>query len=275
MKRPTPAALLIDLDGVIIHGDRALPGAGELLRRLAGRPHAFVTNNPIRTPAEICDRLESLALPRPDPDRVVTSALATARYLSQWRPGFHYYAVGAEGLDIALRDVGTADPVAADVVVVGEGPGLDYETLTIGVNLILKRGARLVATNPDTTVDDTLDGHHRVLPGGGALVAPFAAATGVTPTVIGKPEPLLFEIGADLLGVPAARCLMLGDRPDTDIEGARRLGMWTALVRTGRFPPGATLERGGLSPDYDMDGLPALIEVLDRRHPGILGGSSA
>jgi len=271
MSRPAPRALLIDLDGVILHGDRALPGARELLQRISDRPHAFVTNNPIRTPEEISDRLAACGLPRSDPGRVVTSALATARYLDHWRPGFRYYAVGAGGLDAALREYGHADPVHADVVVVGEGAGLDYETLTIGINLVLGRCARLVATNPDTTVDDTLDGVHRILPGGGALVAPFAAATGVTPTVIGKPEPLIYEMALRLLGVPACSCLMLGDRPDTDIEGARRLGMWTALVRTGRFPPGAALQPERLVPDYDARDLGRLIAMLDRNHPTLLG----
>lgn len=211
-----------------------------------------------------------MGLPRPDPSRVVSSSLGTARYLAQWRPGFRYFAVGAEGLDAALREYGYADPVHAEVVVVGEGRGLDYETLTTGINLVLGRGARLVATNPDTTVDATVDGRHLVLPGGGALVAPFAAATGVIPTIIGKPEPLLFEMALQLLGIPAAACLMVGDRPDTDIEGARRLGMWTALVRTGRFPPGAVLEHGHLAPDFDADDLLQLIGQLDRDWPGLL-----
>jgi NagD protein len=270
MGRPAPRALLIDIDGVILHGARALPGAADLLGRLPGRPHAFVTNNPIRTPEEISERFVTSGLPRPDPARIVTSALATARYLAHWRPGFRYFAVGAGGLDAALREYGRADDLHADVVVVGEGPGLDYDTLTTGINLVLQRCARLVATNPDTTVDDTRDGRHLILPGGGALVAPFAAATGVTPTVIGKPEPLLYEMALRLLGVPAGSCLMVGDRPDTDIEGARRLGMWTALVRTGRFSPGAVLTPGRRVPDYDVRGLSRLMALLDHDHPGLL-----
>lgn len=270
MSRLPPLALLIDMDGVLYHGERPLPGGRELLERLGDRPHVFVTNNPIRTPGEVADGLAALGLPRPAPERILTSALATARWLSHLKPGFRYFAVGAAGLDAALREVGEPDAHNADVVVVGEGPGLDYEKLTTGINLILGRGARLVVTNPDHTVDGVRDGHHLVLPGGGALVAAFAVATGVTPTVVGKPEPLLYEMALEQLGCPAACCLMIGDRPDTDIAGAERLGMWTALVRTGRFPPGRSWNPEMPRPDFDVDNLPALLMALDRAFPELL-----
>jgi NagD protein len=268
--RIPPQSLLIDLDGVLFHGDRALPGAEVLLRRLDRCPHCFLTNNPIRTPTEVADALAAMGLPRPAPERILTSALATARWLGHVKPRFRYFAVGAAGLQAALREVGEPDARHADVVVVGEGPGIDYESLTTGINLILGRGARLVATNPDTTVDGLRDGCRIVLPGGGALVAPFAAATGVTPTVIGKPEPLLYEMALEQLGCRAGRCLMIGDRPDTDIAGAERLGMWTALVRTGRFTPGAAWSLDMPAPDFDVTGLSDLIDALDRTFPGLL-----
>jgi HAD superfamily hydrolase (TIGR01450 family) len=212
-----------------------------------------------------------MGLPRPSPERILTSAQATARWLSHWKLDLRYFAVGAPGLHAALREVGTADERRADVVVVGEGVGIDYESLTIGINLILGRGARLVVTNPDTTVDGTWGGEPMVLPGGGALVAPFAAATGITPTVVGKPEPLLYEMGLEQLRCPAGRGLMIGDRPDTDVAGAKRLGMWTALVRTGRFPPGAPWTFEMPRPDFDVTTLPHLLDVLDHAFPGLLG----
>lgn len=271
MKRSSLRALLLDLDGLLIQGERALPGARALLERISATPHAFITNNPIRGPEQIADHLESIGLPPVDPTRIMTSALATARWLGQVRPGFRYFAVGAPGLDDALRTVGTQDPERADVVVIGEGPGLDFDQLTIGINLILSRGARLIATNPDPTVDEVRGGVHRVLPGGGALVAPFAAATGVTPTIVGKPEPLLYEMAIDRLGVSANECMMVGDRPDTDIAGGTRLGMWTALVRTGRFPPGCPWPSGMPPPDYDTDTLEDLIAALERDFPTLLG----
>jgi HAD superfamily hydrolase (TIGR01450 family) len=271
--RPVPSALLLDLDGVLFHGQRALPGARELLEGIAGTPHAFVTNNPIRTPGEIARRFADIGLPSPDPALIVTSALATARWLDHVKPGFRYFAVGAGGLDLALREVGTPDAEAADVVVVGEGPGLDFDSLTTGINLILGRGARLVGTNPDATVDAFRDGRRLVLPGGGALIAPFTIATGVTPTIVGKPEPLLYEMALERLDCPANQCLMIGDRPDTDIVGAERLGMWTALVRSGRFPSGCRLPAGLRGPDFDVGGLPELTGLLKSRFPGLIGPS--
>ena len=258
------------MDGVLFHGDHPLPGSQSLLHRIAGLPHCFVTNNPVRTPGQVAEAFARMGLPRPSPDRILTSALATARWLAHLKPGFRYFAVGAGGLDAALAQFGIADALEADVVVVGEGAGLDFERLTTGINLILGRGARLVATNPDTTVDGVREGRHCVLPGCGALVAGFVAATGVTPTVIGKPEPLLYEMALEQLGCGAARCLMIGDRPDTDIAGAERLGMWTALVRTGRFPPGRPWTPGLPMPDFDTPDLDHLIAALDGRFPGLL-----
>jgi HAD superfamily hydrolase (TIGR01450 family) len=270
MHRCAPQALLLDMDGVLYHGDHLLPGALELLAAIAHRPHLFVTNNPVRTPQEVAQHLQGLGLPRPDPEHILTSAQATAHWLVRTKPGFRYFAVGAAGLHQELERVGTPDTRLSDFVVVGEGPGLDYAQLTIGINLILGHGARLVATNPDNTVDAVRDGRHLVLPGGGALVAPFAAATGVTPTVIGKPEPLLYQMALERLGCGAGECLMVGDRPDTDIAGAARLGMWTAMVRTGRFAPGAPWPDGLPRPDWDVESLVDLTTALRARWPGWL-----
>jgi NagD protein len=265
-----PSALLLDMDGVLFHGDQALSGAAEMLAAVATAPHLFVTNNPTRPPQEVADHFAFVGLPRPDPGRILTSAQATADWLARTKPGFRFFAVGSDGLHRELERVGTPDAKEADFVVVGEGPGLDYEQLTIGINLVCRHGARLVATNPDSTVDAVRDGQHLILPGGGALVAPFAAATGVTPTVIGKPEPLLYKMAIQRLGCTAEDCLMVGDRPDTDIAGAARLGMWTALVRSGRFAPGAPWPDGLPRPDLDLPDLPALIAALHRRWPGWL-----
>jgi HAD superfamily hydrolase (TIGR01450 family) len=256
-------ALLLDMDGVLYHGVTPLPGARALLERIAPMPHLFVTNNPIRTPEQVAERLARMGLPRPAPETILTSAEATASWLAREKPGFSYFAVGAEGLHIALQAVGREDMERADFVVVGEGPGLDFESLTTGINLIVKRGARLVVTNPDTSVDDSVGGEHRILPGGGALVAPFSAASGVGPVVIGKPRPALFEMALKRLGCRAERCLMIGDRPDTDIAGAVTYGLRAALVRSGRFAPGEPWPGELPRPDWDVDDLAALTDLLD------------
>jgi len=251
------------MDGVLYHGDAPLPGAADLLRRIAAVPHVFVTNNPRRSPAQVAARLGAMGLPRPDPAMILTSAQATAERLALQRPGFSWFAIGEDGLEAELAKVGTRDPVDADFVVVGEGPGIDFDSLTIGINLVLERGARLVVTNPDASVDDTSGGRHRVLPGGGALVAPLAIACGVEPLVIGKPEPALFRMACHRLGLAPEHCVMIGDRPDTDIAGALRVGMRAALVRTGRFRRGAAWPDDVPRSDWDLPDLPDLLRALE------------
>ena len=191
-------------------------------------------------------------------ESILATAQATATWLADQQPGFRYFAIGAGDLHAALSAVGREDAAHADFVVVGEGPGLDYESLSIAINLVLKQGARLVSTNPDANVDAMVDGVHRVLPGGGALVAAVAVATGVQPTVIGKPNPLLFRLALASLGLQPGQCIMVGDRPDTDIAGALALGMRTALVRTGRFGVADALPES-VHPDWDVADLAALI----------------
>lgn len=255
-------AVLLDMDGVLYHGEKAIPEALAFMAAIEHLPHAFITNNPILAPYAVADRLERLGFRRPDEAQIITSAEATALWLSQQKANFRYYAVGAEGLHIALRQHGVEDSLAADFVVIGEGAGIDYETIATGVNLIHKQGARLVCTNPDHSVDAHHNGQHRVLPGGGALVAPFAIAAEVEPLFIGKPHPLLYQIAMDRLGVIAEQCLMVGDRPDTDIAGAAALGMQTALVRTGRFLPAAPMPENLPLPDWDVEGLDQLLRLF-------------
>ena len=252
-------AILLDMDGVLYHGEKAIPEALGFMATIEHLPHAFITNNPILPAQAIADRLERLGFRRPDEQQIITSAEATALWVSQQKAGFRYFAVGAEGLHIALRQHGVEDVESADYVVIGEGAGIDYEAIATGVNLIIKQGARLVCTNPDHSVDAFVDGKHCVLPGGGALVAPFAIAAEVEPVFIGKPHALLYEIAMARLGVLPEHCLMVGDRPDTDIAGAAALGMKTALVRTGRFHPGAPLPEGLALPDWDVESLGQLL----------------
>ncbi|MCG8053307.1 MAG: HAD-IIA family hydrolase [Candidatus Thiodiazotropha endolucinida] len=260
--KPAINSLLLDMDGVLYHGEKAIPDALDFMRRVGELPHAFITNNPILPPVRVADRLEGMGFKRPDERQIVTSAEATALWLARQKPDFRYFAVGAEGLHLALQAQGREDSLQADFVVIGEGPGIDFESITIGTNLILKQSAQLVCTNPDHSVDAHHEGSHRVLPGGGALVAPFAIASGKQPVIIGKPQPLLYEMAAERLGVSLANCLMIGDRPDTDIAGAARLGMMTVLVRTGRFAPGTPYPPELPGADWDVDSLTELGQIL-------------
>lgn len=229
------------------------------MRAIEHIPHAFVTNNPTQTPAAVAQKLQRLDIACVAPDLIITSAVATAQWLARKKPGFRYFAVGADGLRQALEQVGQEDPGQADFVVVGEGPGIDFEAIAIGINLILQQNAELICTNPDSNVDAFRDGRHWILPGGGALVAPFAVATAVEPEFIGKPAAGLYLMALQRLGVSPEDALMIGDRPDTDIAGAQNLNMHTALVRTGRFAPGQALPEDILPPDWDVDTLQALL----------------
>ncbi|HEC07051.1 MAG TPA: HAD family hydrolase [Thiolapillus brandeum] len=220
-------AFLLDMDGVLYHGDRVLPGARSFIKRIASVPHLFVTNNSAHTPAMVANKLLAMGFKGICQEQILTSAQATAMWLEKEQPGFRYYAVGGEGLQVALD-------------------------------------ARLIVTNPDTTVDGWCNGEHLVQPGGGALVAPFEAATGHQALVIGKPEPLLFQIAIARLGVNPGDCVMIGDRPDTDIAGAANAGMKTALVRTGRFLPGDSWPEQLPRPDWDTDSLSELTQLLEQ-----------
>jgi HAD superfamily hydrolase (TIGR01450 family) len=253
---------LIDMDGVLYHGDTVLEGAVSFVDRIRPDRRVFVTNNPIRSPEKVAHKLSQMGFSDIDDSQVLTSAEATAAWLSEHKPGFRYFAVGAEGLHEALSAVGTADAACADFVVIGEGPGLDFESLTTALNLVVKQGARLVSTNPDATVDASRNGEHILVPGGGALVAPFEVATGRKAVVIGKPNPLLYTMAMQRIGAAAADCIMIGDRPDTDILGAQRLGMRTALIRTGRFAPDDALPASIEPPDWDLASLGQLEQQL-------------
>lgn len=228
-------------------------------------PHAYITNNPIRLPVDVADKMENMGFSRPDENLIITSGEATAKWLSEQKPGFTYFAVGAEGLHQSLSKHGQENPEQADYVVVGEGKGLDYDSMTTAINLIIENKTQLISTNPDITVDATdSNGKRIILPGGGALVAPLVTATGVQPVTIGKPNPLLYEIALKQLGVLPQQCLMIGDRPDTDILGAQNIGMKTALVRTGRFNSNDLYPENQQTPDYDCDNLQILLEKLEQ-----------
>ena len=251
------------MDGVLYHGEKLIPEALTFLSTIEHIPHAFITNNPSLHVDAIADRLERLGFQRPQDHQIVTSAEATAQFLSQQKADFRFFAVGGEGIHRALHEAGgKEDREAADFVVIGEGAGINYEVITTGLNLIIKKNARLICTNPDHNVDAYVKGQHRVLPGGGALVAPFAVAAEVEPVFIGKPHPLLYQMAMQRLNVVAEECLMIGDRPDTDILGAARLGMKTALVRTGRFAPGRPIPTGLPQPNWDVTSLTDLLRIF-------------
>ncbi|WP_157247653.1 HAD-IIA family hydrolase [Nonomuraea typhae] len=228
--------LLLDLDGVVYLGPHAVPGAARALveAKARGVRLAYVTNNASRTPAAIAAHLRELGVPAERED-VVTSAQAAARLIAErFEPGAAVLVVGGTGLRLAVRDQGlrvvsTAldEPVA---VVQGIAPGLSYGLLSEGT-LAVRQGALFVASNGDSTMP-TGRGE---LPGNGAMVRVIATATGVEPVYAGKPAPPLHR--ESMLRTGAERPLVVGDRLDTDIEGASNAGVDSVLVLTGVATP--------------------------------------
>jgi HAD superfamily hydrolase (TIGR01457 family) len=226
----------MDLDGVLYRGEEPVEGASAALARartLVSRV-LFLTNNSARTPSEVAERLRGVGVPAASED-VLTSGMALAARLR--REGTNArtaFVIGERGVRRALEEVGFAvvdgEPAHADLVVVGWDRSLDYAKLRTAA-LLVQRGARLVATNADPTYPAP-DG---LWPGAGSILAAVVTATGSVPMVAGKPNPPLFEAAAERAG--ASRPLVVGDRLDTDVEGAARMGWDSLLVLTGASSP--------------------------------------
>jgi glycerol 3-phosphatase-2 len=223
---------LLDLDGVVYTGQGAVPQAVPALARAreAGQRLAFVTNNASRSPSAVAAHLTRLGVAATAAD-VVTSAQAAATLIAErLPPGSPVLVVGAMGLRLALRARGLRPvSVAADqplAVVQGYAPDLSYGLLAEG-GLAVRAGALFVGANADLT----LPSPHGLQPGNGSMLQVIATATGVQPIVAGKPEPPLHAEAVARTG--AKRPLVVGDRLDTDIEGATRGGADSMLVLTG------------------------------------------
>ena len=227
-------ALIIDIDGTLWRGSRPMPGLVRLFDLLHRYEIAFtiVTNNTVKTPAQVRQKLAQFGVTVP-PAHVLTAATATAIYLSQnFKPGSSMYMIGESGLRQALQEQGftilDGPDQPAGVVVVGGDRALTYQKLKDAIQLI-QRGADFVGTNPDLLVPAE-DG---LAPEAGTTLAAIQAATGIRPTIVGKPEHILFDLAVERLGCPPSQIAVLGDRLETDILGGQRAGLQTILVTTG------------------------------------------
>jgi glycerol-1-phosphatase len=257
--------LLVDLDGVLYLGDQPIEGAAATLGVV--REHhvavAFVTNNAARTPDAVASQLRQMGVAAVT-DEVVTSAMAAARLLAgDLDPGAAVLVVGGDGVRQALlasglRPVaGAADePVA---VVQGWSPEVGWPMLAEAA-VAIRAGARWVATN----LDATLPSPRGPLPGNGSMVAALATALGRRPEVVGKPEPALFETARALHR--GRHPLVVGDRLDTDIGGARAAGLPGLLVLTGVSSPADLLTAG---PDQRPDYVGRDLGALTVTHPAV------
>lgn len=227
-------AFLVDLDGVVWRGDEEVPGAAETVAvlRAEGKRVVFVTNNASRSPRECAAKLMRMRIPT-DPTDVVTSAHAVDRHLRAigLRPGSLIHVCAAEGLQRVLRSHGyvpTRETDGVEALVVAWDPGLVYDDLRRAAD-VARSGVPFVAANRDATYP-TADGE---TPGTGSILAAIETASGREATVVGKPRPELFVHALRVAGSAPERTLVVGDRAETDVAGARAAGLDAALVLTG------------------------------------------
>ena len=230
MHRDDIECWLTDMDGVLVREHRAIPGAAELIQhwRDTEQPFLVLTNNSIFTARDLSARLAASGIDVPE-DRIWTSALATAAFLKQQKPGGSAFVIGEAGILTALHDAGyVMTETAPDFVVVGETRNYSFEAITKAIRLI-NNGARFIATNPDATGPSP----EGPLPATGAITALITRATGREPYVVGKPNPMMFRSALNQIGAHSHNTAMIGDRMDTDIVAGIEAGLHTILVLTG------------------------------------------
>ncbi|MEO6505289.1 MAG: HAD-IIA family hydrolase [Terrimesophilobacter sp.] len=247
---------LTDMDGVLVHENRPLPGSAELIAQWQsdGTRFLVLTNNSIYTPRDLSARLRASGLDVPE-ESIWTSALATAAFLKSQSPGGSAFVIGEAGITTALHEAGFImtenDP---DYVVVGETRTYSFEAITRAIRLI-GAGARFIITNPDAT-GPSAEGP---LPATGAVAALITKATGREPYVVGKPNPMMFRSAMNKIGAHSENTGMIGDRMDTDIVAGIEAGLHTILVLTG-ISDQAEIERYPFRPDEVLKGIVDLVE---------------
>ena len=248
---------ICDMDGVIYHGNRVLPGVVEFIDWLKKekKEYLFLTNNSGSTPRELQQKLARLGLEVSE-EHFYTSALATAAFLKEQAPGCSVYAIGEAGLLNALYDAGiTMNDVNPDYVVMGEGKSYSLDTLTKAVNLVNK-GAKLIGANSD--ISGPIE--NGIAPACRALVAPVELATGKQAYFCGKPNPLMMRTGLNLLGCHSGEAVMVGDRMDTDIISGMECGMTTVLVLSG-VSTRETIATFAYRPTVILDGVGSIAQL--------------
>lgn len=258
MPREEIRSWLTDMDGVLVHEEQAIPGAAEFLARLreTGTPFLVLTNNSIYTRRDLAARLRASGLEVPE-ESIWTSALATARFLRDQRPGGSAFVIGEAGLTTALHEVGyTLTERSPDYVVLGETRTYSFERITQAIRLV-SAGARFIATNPDTT-GPTPQGP---LPATGAVAALISTATGVAPYYVGKPNPLMMRSALNAIDAHSETTAMVGDRMDTDVVSGLEAGLETILVLTGSTGQ-EEIDRFPYRPSRVVDSVADLVDLI-------------
>ena len=225
---------ILDMDGVLYRGKAPLPGLVAFFAMLRERGVApvMVTNNASTSAAEFAVKLAGMGV-EVAPEQIVTSSSATAAYLRKIAPnGARVYVVGEPGLRNAVLGDPTEgfvwDALTPEYVVQGIDFHVTYEVLKTAT-LAIRRGATFIMTNPDPNFPM----EEGLAPGAGSIGALLKTATGATPTIIGKPEPILYDIALERVGLNRADAVMIGDSLVTDIDGAQRIGIAAFLVLSG------------------------------------------
>jgi len=262
MTAPTRPVLtwLSDMDGVLVQEETAIPGAAEFVGRLRElrRPFLLLTNNSIYTPRDLKARLQRSGIEVPE-EYIWTSALATAQFLDEQRPGGSAFVIGEAGLTTAMHEIGYVlserDP---EYVVLGETRTYSFEAITTAIRLI-EKGARFIATNPDPT-GPTPAGS---VPATGSVAALITRATGISPYFVGKPNPLMMRSALNRIDAHSETTVMVGDRMDTDIISGLEAGLRTILVLTGSTSPDQ-IERFPYRPTEVVDSIAEITPLVEK-----------
>lgn len=222
---------IIDMDGVLIHGKRIVPGADAFINRLrdGNRRFLILTNNPVYTPRDLAHRLQAVGIQIQE-NQIFTSALATASFLHRQRPDGKAFVLGESGLTEAIHNIGyIITDMNPDYVVLGETLAYNFQMIKKAIRLIHDGGARFIATNPDPSGPS----EGGLVPACGAMAALIKEASGVTPFFIGKPNALMMRTALNYMNAHSENTIMVGDRMDTDIVSGVTSGLDTILVLSG------------------------------------------
>src|ERR687894_520387 len=258
IERTPPECWLTDMDGVLVHEEKALPGAADFLAKLFEKQRRFLvlTNNSIFTPRDLSARLARSGLQVPE-ESIWTSALATADFLSTQLPGGSAYVIGEAGLTTALYEAGyTLTDTDPDYVVLGETRTYSFEAITRAIRLI-GNGARFIATNPDVTGPSP----EGPLPATGSVAAMITRATGAEPYFVGKPNPMMFRSAMNRIEAHSESTMMIGDRMDTDVVAGIEAGLETVLVLSGSTAAGG-VRRVPFRPSRILDSIAGVIHPV-------------
>src|SRR4051812_30638461 len=249
---------LTDMDGVLVHEGVPVPGAPQFVNRMkkSGKPFLILTNNSIYTPRDLQARLLRMGIDVPE-QSIWTSALATAQFLGDQRPGGTAFVIGEAGLTTALHAVGyVLSDYPPDYVVLGETRTDSFEAITKAIRLI-NDGARFICTTPDATGPS----NEGPLPPAVSVAAIISRATGVEPYFVGKPNPMMMRSALNAIDAHSETTAMVGDRMDTDVVSGLEAGMHTVLVLTGSTTR-EEAERFPYRPSRIVDWIADLVDEL-------------